>query len=221
MKRSAFLLLTTIICLPLTSLFTGCVTQKASVPAHMSLRMAPVGNKSNVKVRVSLNNRAVYVYEGDKCIWAAATAIGKVDSPTPTGPYTVFRKMPRKRSNTYGFHVKGDDIRPGKSSQTPAGYRYVGYPMPNWVEFKAGYGFHSGAVWPQPRTKGCLRLHRTISAEFFNLVEIGTPIYITSSLPEDATIGKNIPRPSDFSHPDSPPSVLITDRVFDDMSVYF
>ncbi len=187
----------------------------------MSLKLGQVANRSAVHVRVSLANRAVYLYEGKEAKWAAAVAIGTASDPTPLGDFKAFNKLPRKRSNTYGFHVRGAEIRPGKRVNTPSGWRYVGYPMPNWVEFKSGYGFHSGAVWPTPRTHGCLRLHKSISGEFFHLVNAGTPIHIARSLPEDATIGRNIPRPMDYNYPDSPPSVLITDAPFDSPNVYF
>ena len=198
----------------------GC-TSKPKGPTSMALRLGTVTNKAKVKVRVSLQNRAVYLYEGDTPKFAAAVAIGTPSNPTPTGNFKAFNKLPRKRSNTYGFFVKGSEIRPGKRSNMPPGYRYVGYPMPNWVEFKSGYGFHAGAVWPQPRTHGCLRLHKSIAGDFFHLVNPGTPIYIARSLPEDATIGKRIPRPTDYDHPDSPRSVLITNAPFDSPNVYF
>lgn len=202
-------------------LFTGCESNSVEVPASMAMQYGTVANLSDVKVRVSLNNRAVYVYENEEPRFVAAVAIGKVDSPTPTGDFKAFNKLPRKRSNTYGFWVKGDEIVPGKRTEMPSGYRYVGYPMPYWVEFKAGYGFHAGAVWPQPRTKGCLRIHKSVADDFFHLVKPGTPILIAHSLPEDATIGKSVPRPTDFDHPDSPRSVLVTDAPFDSPDVYF
>ncbi|MDF1814251.1 MAG: L,D-transpeptidase [Verrucomicrobiales bacterium] len=202
-------------------LLTGCVSNESSQPASMALRFGQVNNRANVKVKVSLANRAVYIYEGSEPKWAAAVAIGTPSNPTPTGNFKAFNKLPRKRSNTYGFWVNGSDIRPGKRSGMPRGYRYVGYPMPNWVEFKSGYGFHAGAVWPQPRSHGCLRIHKSVAGEFFHLVNSGTPIQISHSLPEDATIGKKIPRPMDYNHPDSPPSVLVTDAPFDSPNVYF
>jgi len=187
----------------------------------MAVRYGEVTDPDAVRVRTSLSNRAVYVYENDEPRFVAAIAIGTPENPTPTGDFKVFRKLPRKRSNTYGFFVKGDEIRPGKRTQMPSGYRYVGYPMPWWVEFKPGYGFHAGAVWPQPRTHGCLRLHRSIADDFFHLVDKGRTIHIADSLPEDSSIGKEIPRPTDYDHPDSPRSVLITDAPFDAPNVYF
>lgn len=197
-------------------------TKASAAPQSMAVRYGTVNNPADVRVKVSLNNRALYVLEGDEPRFVAAVAIGKPESPTPTGHFKAFNKMPRKRSGTYGFHVRGDDIRPGKRSDTPPGYTYIGYPMPWWVEFApGGYGIHAGGVWPEPRTKGCLRLHRTIAKEFFDLVRPGTPIHVAHSQPEDATIGKNVPRPTDYADPDAPPSVLITDAPLDRTDVPF
>ena len=58
----------------------------------MSLRLGQVSNKSNVKVRVSLSNRAVYLCEGDEIKWAAAVAIGTPSNPTPQGNFRAFNK---------------------------------------------------------------------------------------------------------------------------------
>jgi lipoprotein-anchoring transpeptidase ErfK/SrfK len=200
---------------------SSCKTVEPEKPISMAVRYGTVTNPSNVNVKVSLNNRAVYVLEGTEPRFVAAVAIGKSDSPTPTGTFKAFNKLPRKRSGTYGFYVKGEEIIPGKRSSMPAGYRYVGYPMPWWVEFTSGYGFHAGGVWPEPRTKGCLRLHRSIAKEFFDLVPSGARIEIAHSMPEDATIGKNVPRPTDYADPDAPPSVLITDAPLDRTDVPF
>lgn len=203
------------------AILSSCKTVEPAAPTSMAVRYGTVTNPSNVNVKVSLNNRAVYVFEGTEPRFVAATAIGKADSPTPTGTFKAFNKLPRKRSGTYGFYVKGEEIIPGKRSGMPAGYRYVGYPMPWWVEFTSGYGFHAGGVWPEPRTKGCLRLHRSIAKEFFDMVPAGARIEIANSLPEDATIGKNVPRPTDYADPDAPPSVLITDAPLDRTDVPF
>jgi|GEM_PF-272307 len=199
----------------------SCATKPEAAPASMAVRYGTVTNMANINVKVSLSNKAVYVFEGTEPRFVAAVTIGKAGDETPTGSFKAFNKLPRKRSNTYGFFVRGEEIIPGERSKMPGGYRYVGYPMPWWVEFKSGYGFHAGAVWPMPRTHGCLRLHRTIAKDFFDLVNAGTPIHIAHSLPEDATIGKNVPRPTDFDQPDSPRSVLITDAPFESTNVLF
>jgi len=174
-------------------------------------------NQSTIRVKVSLNNAAVYVMEGSRPLLVTATCGGTASKPTPLGHFKAYNRLPRKRSNTYGFHIGGGTIRPGKSSDTPRGWRYVGYPMPNWVEFKAGYGFHTGYVHPVGRSHGCLRLHKNVAPKFFALVPSGTPIHIARSQLEDKTIGKSIPRPTDYTDPDPPASYLISSKYFDDL----
>ncbi len=171
-------------------------------------------NPDNIKVKVSLQNRMVYVMEGNRALLVTPTAIGKPDSPTPKGSFRAYNKIEKKRSNTYGYFVKDNVVKPGKSSQTPSGWRYVGYPMPYWVEFKPAYGFHAGSVWPIPRSHGCLRLHANVAPKFFALVKEGTPVYIAETQPEDATLGKDIPRPTDYADPDPPVGVMISSGAF-------
>jgi hypothetical protein len=171
-------------------------------------------NQKNVKVKVSLQNRMVYVMEGNRALLVTPTAIGKPGNETPTGNFQAFNRIEKKRSNTYGYFVKGNQIIPGKSSNTPSGYRYVGFPMPYWVEFKSAYGFHAGSVWPVPRSHGCLRLHPNVAPKFFALVPAGTPIHIAHTQPEDQTLGKNVRRPTDYADPDPPAAVMISSAAF-------
>lgn len=190
---------------------SGCASGPRLGGRYDSVAYRPQ-NPNNVRVKVSLQNRAVYVMEGDRPLLVTATAIGTPSNPTPTGNFRVFRKIEKKRSNSYGFSVNGDNIVPSKSSAARG--RYVGFPMAWWVEFHPAYGFHEGAVWPTPRTHGCLRLHKNVAPKFFALTKLGTPVHIAHTQPEDATIGRNLSRPSDYADPDPPNSFLISDRVF-------
>jgi L,D-transpeptidase catalytic domain len=169
-------------------------------------------NPDNVRIKVSLQNRAVYVMEGDRPLLVTATAIGTPSHPTPSGNFRIFNKIPKKRSGSYGFSVSGDSIRPCKSSEATG--RYVGFPMAWWCEFSPAFGFHEGSVWPMPRTHGCLRLHKNVAAKFYELARIGTPVNISQTQPEDATIGRNLKRPTDYADPDPPATYLISDGVF-------
>lgn len=192
---------------------TGCETMKVRTVYD------PVGykpkNPSNVRVKVSLQNRMVYVLEGNKPLLVAATAIGLPAKPTPKGNFCVIEKIENKRSGSYGFWVKGDTIIPGTSGQCPGGgYHYVGFPMQYWVGFSPGYGFHVGSVWPIPRTHGCLRIHQHAARELFEIVRIGTPVNIAQTQPEDETLGKNAPRPQDYNDPDPPKTITISPAVF-------
>lgn len=172
-------------------------------------------NPSNVRIKVSLEKQQVYVMEGDRPLLVAATCVGLPNKPTPTGNFTVYRKIAEKRSGSYGYWVRGNEVRPGESGKAPgSGYRYVGYPMQFWVEFAPAYGFHQGYVWPMPRTHGCLRLHKNVAVKFYELARMGTPVNIARHQPEDETIGKNVPRPGDFNDPDPDPHYMISSQVF-------
>jgi hypothetical protein len=195
------------------ALVTGCSSTNRGFRAPYTVTAYKPHNPSNVRVKVSLQNRAVYVMEGDRPLLVTATAIGKPDHPTPTGNFTVFNKIEKKRSGSYGFSVGGDgNIRPTTAGQATG--RYIGFPMAYWVEFAPGYGFHEGSVWPIPRTHGCLRLHKNAAPKFFALTKIGTPVSIAQTQPEDATLGKNLKRPGDYADPDPASSILISDRAF-------
>jgi hypothetical protein len=169
-------------------------------------------NPENVRIKVSLSNRAVYVLEGDTPLLVTACAIGKPDHPTPTGSYRITNKIATKRSGEYGFSVNGDEVHPAEVSHATG--RYIGFPMAWWCEFTPGYGFHEGSVWPIPRTHGCIRLHHNVAPKFWELARVGTPVNIAQSQPEDATIGKDLKRPGDYADPDPAPKILISDSIF-------
>lgn len=181
----------------------------------------PVGhlpkNPKNVVVHVSLNNGAVYIWEKDQLLFLCSANFGKEGHETPAGDFKVISKIRNKRSGIYGFWVKDMEIIPGKSSEPPpgGGYKYVGYPMGYWVEFKPGYGFHRGEVTPQARSHGCIRLHAYAAPTFFELVKVGTPVKIQEQWPEDYTVGYNMDRPLDAASMDPPADVVVQDSFFE------
>lgn len=202
----------TLVALVALTLLTGCANGPiARRIAYNSVAYKPK-NPENVRIKVSLSNRAVYVLEGDTPLLITACAIGKPDHPTPTGSYRITNKIPNKRSGEYGFSVNGESIHPAKASE--ASGRYVGFPMAWWCEFTPGYGFHEGSVWPIPRTHGCIRLHKNVAPKFYALAKPGTPVNIAQSQPEDSTIGKDLKRPGDYADPDPAASILISPSIF-------
>lgn len=168
---------------------------------------------SKVRVDVSLSAQNVYVMEGDRCLMAVATSVGTNTHPTPRGHFHITNKIEYKRSGSYGFRVQGEKVVAADAGAHIPG-KYVGYPMGFWCEFAPGYGFHQGFVHPVPRTHGCLRLHGEAAPKFFALVHEGTPVYIASTQPEDATIGPKVERVDDSKTPDPDPALMITSGAF-------
>lgn len=201
-----------------TSFATSCVQTKAAiglVAYHAYDRPTKLPqNPNNVKVKVSLSKQRTYVMEGSEVLLSMPVSIGSPGHSTPTGNFTVFNKVEKKRANSHGYAYKGDIVKQTLLSNKPAGYSFKGTPMPYWVEFKQNYGFHTGWVKHHPCTHGCIRMHENLSPKFFNLVKVGTPVSIAYSQPEDAAHA-NIPLPPDSGPlPDYGGSMYIGDGYF-------
>src|SRR5262249_54098664 len=118
------------------ALLTGCGTLPTTTSKKYEVVAYKPRNPGDVRVKVSLQNRMVYVMEGNRPLLVTATTIGKTGATTPTGSYRVTDKIRRKRSATYGFWAKSNYVVPGTSDHSPgSGFHYVGYPMAYWVEF--------------------------------------------------------------------------------------
>ena len=139
------------------------------------------GSPSAVRVKISTGAQKFYVLEGSRVLLASPCSVGTASTPTPNGNFRAYNKIARKRSGSYGFSIEGGNIRACKSSQARG--RYVGYPMPHWIEFSPAYGIHCGYVKPYPCTHGCVRLPKWAAAKAFALVQSGTPINVAHSQP--------------------------------------
>ena len=150
-------------------------------------------NPANVRVKISTGAQRLYVVEGDRVLLATPCSVGTASAPTPAGNFTIYSKQAKRRSYSYG-----------------------NYPMPWWMEFKPAYGIHWGFVKPVPCTHGCVRLPRLAAAKVFAMVPTGARLNVAHSQPEDATIGKTLPRLDDGPLPNPPQSYLMSDQVFHD-----
>ena len=192
-------------------LLTGCGTAHVGAGGPYHVTAYRPNNPSSVRVLVSLSKQNIYVMEGDRCLMAVACSVGLPEKPTPKGNFKIYSKQEHKRSGSYGFSVQGDRIAPSTGG---GGGRYVGYPMGYWCEFAPAYGFHQGFVHPDPRTHGCIRLHGEAAPKFFALVQIGTPVNIATTQPEDATLASKVQRVDDSRTPDPDPRIMISDAAF-------
>lgn len=150
---------------------------------------------SKVRVKLSTGTQTVYVMEGDRLLMAAQVNVGRTGAATPHGHFNITRKEKTKR----------------RVSQPDAGY-----PMAYWCEFAPAYGFHEGFVWAQPRTHGCVRMHRQAAARLYALVRVGTPVDIASGQPEDEKYAKDVVRIDQSRDPDPPRSLLMSPEWFKD-----
>jgi len=180
------------------SLLTGCATGGGSAykggRAYHIVAYKP-HDPSAVQVKLSIGTQTVYVMEGDRLLMAAQANVGRAGAGTPTGHFTIINKDKTKR----------------RASEPDAGY-----PMAYWCEFAPAYGFHEGFVWSTPRTHGCVRLHKEAAARLYALVQIGTPVDIANSQPEDEKYAKDVMRIDQSRDPDPPRSLLMSPEWFKD-----
>jgi len=170
-------------------------------------------NPNNVRVKVSLSKQRAYVMEGSTMLLAMPVSVGTPATPTPSGSFTIFAKEPKHRAATHGYAYSGSEVKQTFLDKKPTGWSFKGTPMPYWCEFKPNYGFHTGWLKHQPCTHGCIRMHENLSPKFFRLVKVGTPVNISYSQPEDATV--NIPLPPDAGPlPDYAGSMYVGDGYF-------
>lgn len=171
-------------------------------------------NPNNVRVKVSLSKQRTYVMEGNEVLLSMPVGVGTSSTPTPSGNFTIFNKVEKKRANSHGFAYNGSQVKRSLISSRPVGWSFKGTPMPYWCEFKTHYGFHTGWVKHHPHTHGCIRMHENVAPKFYRLVKVGTPVNISYSQPEDATHG-NIPLPPDSGPlPDYDSSMYLGDGYF-------
>jgi len=207
----------TIFLLALAAGLVSCATQTNSGGGGLAAYEAydrPASlpnNPSEVRVKVSLANQMTYVMEGDKALFVMPVSVGTSSTPTPKGNFRLTNREHYHRANTHGFAYSGNNIRKTYLSKKPAGWSFKGTPMPYWSGFQGEvYGFHTGWMKHAPCTHGCIRMHENLAPKFYRLTKIGTPVSIAYSQPEDATIGRNIPRPPDAGPlPDYSPQYML------------
>ena len=177
----------------IAALALGACSVRSTGGAYSVKAFAP-RNPSAVSVKVSTSTQNVYVMEGERMLMAVQGCVG-ANGSTPKGNFRIGSKIKNKR----------------RISQPDAGY-----PMAYWCEFKPAYGFHEGFVWNEPRTHGCIRLHKEAAARLYALVNVGTPVNIATSQPEDGKFGHFVRKLDQRNDPNPPRTLLMSAAWFRD-----
>jgi lipoprotein-anchoring transpeptidase ErfK/SrfK len=109
---------------------------------------------------VNLSEQQIYAYEGDVLVNSFIVSTGLPDTPTVTGEFNIYVKVPMQDMSGPGYYL----------SDVP------------WVMFfYDDYGFH-GTYWHNnfgsPMSRGCVNL-RTEDAEWlFHWASVGTRVVV-------------------------------------------
>jgi lipoprotein-anchoring transpeptidase ErfK/SrfK len=122
------------------------------------------------RIVVSLADRQLVVLDHDTVVRVFPVAVGRSESPSPVGVFTVTDRIPNPT-----YYTTGKVVRPGATN--PLGTRWIGLSV-------KGYGIHGTDVPSSighARSHGCIRLRNRDVEELFNLVRGGDVVEV---LPE-------------------------------------
>jgi lipoprotein-anchoring transpeptidase ErfK/SrfK len=120
----------------------------------------PQGPNDGRWIDVNLSEQQIYAYEGDVLVNSFIVSTGVYDTPTVTGEFNIYVKVPMQDMSGPGYYL----------SNVP------------WVMFFYDeYGFH-GTYWHDnfgtPMSRGCVNL-RTEDAEWlYHWASVGTPVVV-------------------------------------------
>ena len=146
-------------------------------------------------IRICLKQQRGRLYVDGKVAADWPVSTGGDGHETPTGSFSVNEKAKEHASTQFGKIVdaKGKVVKNnaeyGKDT-IPAGCRFEGAPMPNWLRLCGGVGIHTGRVVAGMRlSHGCIRTPDAMAARLFKIADLGTPVTVAKDI-EDNWPGK-------------------------------
>ena len=134
-------------------------------------------------IKISLGEQRAYFYKGGQLVGISQLSTGREGLDTPAGQYKITQKDVDHASSRYGDYVDANDnvVVPNIDNEKdpkPPGTHYKGAPMPYFMRIVGGVGMHAGYLPGYPASHGCIRMPEFMAEDFFNNVEIGTPVAI-------------------------------------------
>jgi lipoprotein-anchoring transpeptidase ErfK/SrfK len=154
-----------------------------AVPAAMAASKADAANTESAPamqqkvtrvIVVSLKDRKLALVENGEAVRIFPVAVGKPSTPSPTGTFTIERRVKDPI-----YHHDGRTVLPGPGN--PVGTRWMGLS-------KAGYGIH-GTNEPMSIGKaashGCIRMAKPDLEELYALVRVGDTVELIGQRNEE------------------------------------
>jgi hypothetical protein len=135
------------------------------------------------RIRISLSEQRAYFYKGGELVGVSVISTGREGHDTPTGNYKIIQKDADHKSSVYGDWVDaaGNVIQKdidNRKDPKPPGAIYDGAKMPHFMRIVGGVGMHAGFLPGYPASHGCIRMPPFMAQNFFNNVQMGTPVSI-------------------------------------------
>ena len=125
------------------------------------------------RIVISIPDRKLVLFEGDRPLRIYDVAVGKPATPTPQGEFQIINHI---QNPTY--YGSGIVIGPGNGN--PLGTRWMGLSA-------KGYGIHGTNVPSsigKAASHGCIRMRQQDLEELFDLVKVGTTVELRGARPD-------------------------------------
>jgi len=121
---------------------------------------------------VSLSERQIYVYQGDRLQISYPAAIGQGTWETPTGEFQVTQMQ---ENPVWQHPITGELFQPGPKN--PLGERWIGF----WSDGYNQIGFHGTnqeSLIGQAVSHGCVRMYNQDIQDLFERIQLGTSVTV-------------------------------------------
>lgn len=141
------------------------------IPVAVPTTQNPTAAGSGKKIVVSLSRQELWVYEFDRVISIRKISSGKWSTPTPTGTFQVYNKIPNAYSKPYGLYMEW------WMAFTPDGANGL-HALPYWKLKNGGKLYEGAAHIGTPVSHGCIRQTLVDAKSLYDWTPIGTPVII-------------------------------------------
>jgi len=128
------------------------------------------------RIVVSIPDRKLVLFEGDRALRVYDVAVGKSSTPTPNGRFAIINRVPNPT-----YFARTGAVAPGANN--PLGSRWMGLSA-------QGYGIHGTNVPSsigKAASHGCVRMRKEDLEELFEMVTVGTIVELQSEPSEILT----------------------------------
>jgi hypothetical protein len=151
--------------------------------------VAPIFSQteSPYRVELDLGQQTAYLIRGRQVVLESPISTGRYGHLTETGDFKVIEKERNHFSTMYGKIVdaQGNTVVTDADAdmKVPRGGKFIPAPMRYFMRFHAATGMHAGYLPGYPASHGCVRMPEQLAIEFFDKVEVGTPVHVFGRTP--------------------------------------
>jgi hypothetical protein len=165
----------------------------------------------DIEIDLDLSAQKATLYQDGEEVYNCPISSGRLSHPTPVGDFEVIEKDPDHHSNLYGKIVDsgGRVVKSSADCATPVphGCHFQQAPMKWFLRFDGAAGMHAGILPGYPASHGCVRMPANKAKLFYDIAQIGTPVYVHGTPPwrEEREEPRSSPSHTTHSQPAATP----------------